>query len=227
MKSIDSPQRRRLLQTMGAGLPAVIASPLTLAETVTGLSASEARFVLYHRTAESESYRRWTGSGSVTSAGLLEVQLRPLGFVEQGGIGDWSLDAMLATPDAAPSAFTAWRYLSQGPELGSRSARFVVSARQWRGAHVRYRERDAEAERVQYLPLVQEGSADLALGDYLLLRLPSDRHTESLQVEALPALGISAGLAFSVRAWAEPAAEIQRADLAAIRAAHEPVELLA
>lgn len=227
MKPTHSPQRRRLLQTMGAGLPAVIVSPLTLAETVTGLNASDTRFVLYHRTAEGDSYRRWTASGSATSAGLLEVQLRPLGFVEQGGIGDWSLDAMLATPDAAPSAFTAWRYLSQGPEFGSRRARFVVGARQWRGAHVRYREPDAEAERVQYLPLVQEGGADLALGDYLLLRLPSNHHAESLDVAALPALGISAGLAFTVRTWAEPAAEIDRADLAAIRAAHAPVDHLA
>lgn len=227
MKSIDSPQRRRLLQTMGAGLPAVIASPLALAETVAGLNASDARFVLYHRTAESESYRRWTGSGSATSAGLLEVQLHPLESLAQAGIGEWSVDAMLATPDAAPSAFTAWRSLSQGPEFGSRRARFVVGARQWRGAHVRFREHDTDAERVQYLPLVQEGGAALALGDYLLLRLPSDRQAESLHVAALPALGISAGLAFTVRAWAEPAAEIQRADLAAIRAAHEPVELLA
>jgi hypothetical protein len=86
---------------------------------------------------------------------------------------------------------------------------------------------DGDTGHTQYLPLVQEGSANLAEGAYLLLRLPADQQHDTLDPSSMQDRGISAALAFEVRAWEAPLDELPRADLAAIRAAQEPVESLA
>lgn len=226
MKPMHSPQRRRLLQSLAAGVPAVIAMPLAQASVGGSSGSLAADFALYHR-AQDGRYHRWGGVAASPGSGLLEVEMHALDGVDLPHASDWSADAMLATPDAPPSSFTVWRHVGARPDAGSRSARFVTSARQWRGVRLRFRTADGEPEQLQYLPMVQEGSASLAEGAYMLLRLPVDQQYETLAPEDLRACHISAALAFQVRTLEEPDAEIPRADLAAIRAAHAPVDHLA
>ncbi len=227
MKPTHSPQRRRLLQGMSAGVPAAIGVPVVCAgrNAISGALATD--FVLYHRAASEVHYRRWDGMAATAGNRMLEVEMHALGGLDVMPAFAWSVDAMLATPDAPPSAFTVWRHVGARPDAGSRSTRFVTSARQWRGVRLRFRAGDGEPEQVQYLPMVQEGSASLAEGDYMLLRLPVHQQHETLDPAGLRACHISAALAFQVRTLEEPLAEMPRADLAAIRAAHAPVDHLA
>lgn len=227
MKPTHSPERRRLLQSLSAGVPAAIAMPLVYGRSAVDRDSRAANFVLYHRPASGGLYRRWDGVAASAATGLVEVQMHAVEGVNLSLPCEWSVDAMVATPDAPPVAFTAWRYSSERPDAGSRSARFVAGARQWRGVRLRFREMDGGTGHTQYLPLVQEGSANLAEGAYLLLRLPADQQHETLDPSSMQDWGVSAALAFEVRAWEAPLDELPRADLAAIRAAQEPVESLA
>lgn len=227
MKPIHSPQRRRLLQSLSAGVPAAIGMPVVYASRSANSGSLVADFVLYHRAASDAHYHRWDGMATSAGSQMLEIEMHALGGVDVSPAFGWSVDAMLATPDAPPSAFTVWRHVGARPDAGSRSTRFVTSARQWRGVRLRFRAGDGEPEQVQYLPMVQEGSASLAEGDYMLLRLPVHQQHETLDPAGLRACHISAALAFQVRTLEEPLAEMPRADLAAIRAAHAPVDHLA
>jgi hypothetical protein len=143
-------------------------------------------------------YRRWDGVAASAATGLVEVQMHALrGRRSFAASCDWSVDAMLATPDAPPVAFTAWRYSSERPDAGSRSARFVAGARQWRGVRLAFREMDGDTGHTA-VSAVGAGRQRQSSGGRLLAAAASGGSAARYlgPVEACVDRGISAALAF-------------------------------